>query len=130
MAIKKTPFGDLDADLFEDFCDSFSLGRLGEALHELETVALQIADLRNDLHKLYTMAAKLIEAEHVMPPAAPCKEGNEIWALADELSLQMVPWLEQIDTAQELVDGIAQLAPDPDDDDYWADDPTCDDETT
>ncbi|KIA81365.1 hypothetical protein QR66_05215 [Chromobacterium piscinae] len=125
MAIKKTRFGDMDAEALENFCDTFSIRQLRDAMDELETISQQIIGMRDEFRKLYRMADSLLEkGQYIEAPAAasPCKEGNEIWAIADDLSLFMTDWPEKIEAAQEALDAIAKLAADPDDDDYFGDD--------
>ena len=115
MSVKATKFGDVDADVLERLRESFDTGTLLEAVARIDRVRADIERVREGLLQLHRMAHDLIDGSNTCGWIG--EDDVPIWELADGLSATMLEWPDDIDSIGTALDRLAELSPDPDDDD-------------
>ena len=113
MPIKQTPYGTVDAKVFERLQDSFNTMKVLHALDAIDEMRGDICEpdqMRDDLLQLHQMVHHLFNGS---PPG--CRiEHESVWELADELSMTLSGYIEALKPIVGMLNQLVDLAPDPD----------------
>jgi hypothetical protein len=110
MSSEKTAVGTVDTTVLARLEREFDTRRITEAGRFLAGIHFDTSNIESwckDLSKLHNMAMYLIKHDDLHGPI-----GKEpIYELADRLSSELSEWQERIDEACNMLDELAQLAP-------------------
>ncbi len=113
MAVQKTPLGLVDKEVFKKLEREFDTGRITKASQDLTQIRQEMKHLDGwvrELGKMHHMAMCLFKDDDIRIPI-----GKEpIYELAYNLLDEMTDWKEKIDDAYDMLQDLAELAPDPD----------------
>jgi hypothetical protein len=108
--VKRTPYGRVRTDALEQLEGSFDTQQLLNAMDQLDRLRELVStpEFRDDLLRLHGMAHTIINGAAITAPA-----GEEaIWELAGSLSMQLEEILEDLTETVDLLNRLADLAPD------------------
>jgi hypothetical protein len=108
----ETRYGSVDSAALERLRESFNTRKILDPVNKVDNIRYRIDDLRDELLKLHTMAHELINGAGSVgpPPEYP------IWELAEEISIAISEWPEDLEAVRDTVDQLVSLTPDPDED--------------
>ena len=115
MTVTQTRFGEVDTAVLEELRESFDTHALLDAVAKIDQIRHCIDAVREELLRLHGMAHDLINDAGFTGGIG--EDAQPIWDLADGLSMTMLDWPDDIDFIGDMLDKLAELAPDPDDDD-------------
>lgn len=107
--IRKTAFGPVNAIALERLQDSFETHRLLDAVDQMDRLAELIGDssFRKDLFRLHGMANTIINDA----PGTISSGKERIWELAGSLAMELEERVEELSATLELLNQLAELAP-------------------
>lgn len=113
----KTPYGRVDRKVLEKLEDSFDTRQLLNAVAAVDGIGSRTGydeeSIRNELLMLHGMAHELINGGQNLGRTTD----TPIWELADELSMEVFRWQRELEEVQGVLDRLAELAPEDEDDD-------------
>jgi hypothetical protein len=108
--VKRTPYGKAQTDALERLEGSFETQQLLNAVDQLDRLGELVTapEFRDDLLRLHGMAHTIINGAAMAAPAG----GEAIWELAGSLSMQLEEIVEDLTETVDLLNRLADLAPD------------------
>jgi hypothetical protein len=103
-------YGPVDPAALERLRESFNTSNMLEAVDKVDHIRYRIDSLRDELLKLHAMAHDLFNGAGFAgtAPESPIRE------LAEEVSMAISEWPEDLEAVCETVEQLVSLTPDPD----------------
>jgi hypothetical protein len=107
--IRKTPFGPVNAAALKRLQESFETRRLLDAVDRMDRLAELVGDssFREDLLRLHGMAHTIVNNA----PKTVTSGKERIWELAGSLAMELEERVEELNATLELLNQLAELAP-------------------
>lgn len=104
----ETSYGPVDAKALENLQNSFDTTRLFNAVDSIDRIRSRMDEVRQDLLDLHSMAHEVINEDY--GSNRPVRE-ETIWELADNLSGELLEFIDELEKARSTLDPLDTLMP-------------------